>query len=143
MAFRGTFDYSLDAKSRLTLPAKFRASLSGDVVLARGRGQACVTIQTAEDFDAFMESAFAEMHPLSAERDKLERWLSSSAFPTKIDAAGRVMMPPRLMEHAGLKKDVVVAGVGSRLEVWDRDAWAKQDDEIDFNELTARFGNPG
>jgi MraZ protein len=142
MAFRGTFDYSLDAKSRLTLPAKFRASLSGDVVLARGRGQRCVTIQSAEDFDAFMDSALADLHPLAPERDRIERWLSASAFPTKIDAAGRVMVPPRLMEHAGLKKDVVVAGVGSRLEVWDRDAWSAEDDAIDFTELTARFGHP-
>ena len=53
------------------------------------------------------------------------------------------MVPPRLMEHAGLKKEVVVAGVGSALEIWDRDAWAAQDAEVDIEELTARFGNPG
>ena len=142
MAFRGTFDYSLDAKSRLTLPAKFRASLSGDVVLGRGT-EPCVTIQTAEDFDAFVEQSLAGMHQLAPERRRIVRYFSANAFPTKIDSAGRVMVPPRLMEHAGLKKEVVVAGVGSALEIWDRDAWAAQDAEVDIEELTARFGNPG
>ena len=74
MAFRGTFDYSLDAKSRLTLPAKFRASLSGDVVLGRGT-EPCVTIQTAEDFDAFVEQSLAGMHQLAPERRRLERYI--------------------------------------------------------------------
>ena len=54
MAFRGTFDHSLDAKNRLTVPAKFRAALSEGVVLAKGI-EPCVAIWTPEDFDALIE----------------------------------------------------------------------------------------
>jgi MraZ protein len=58
-----------------------------------------------------------------------------------LDAAGRVMVPPDLLGYAGLKKDVVVAGVDVRLEVWDRDRWAQQQEELDITKLTARFSS--
>jgi MraZ protein len=64
MAFRGTFDYSLDAKNRLTVPAKFRASLSEGVVLAKGI-EHCVQVWTPKAFEAYTESALAGMSPSS------------------------------------------------------------------------------
>ena len=64
MAFRGTFDYSLDAKNRLTIPAKFRASLSEGVVLAKGI-ERCVQVWTPHGFEAYTGSALQDIHPLS------------------------------------------------------------------------------
>ena len=66
MAFRGTFDYSLDAKNRLTIPAKFRASLSEGVVLAKGI-ERCVQVWTPSGFEAYTASALQGVHPLSAD----------------------------------------------------------------------------
>ena len=64
MVFRGTFDYSLDAKNRLTVPARFRATLSDGVVLAKGL-ERCVALWTPSGYDAYSQSSLASFHPLS------------------------------------------------------------------------------
>ena len=55
---------------------------------------------------------------------KLTRFFCANSFDTELDAAGRVMVPAFLLDHAGLGKEVVVTGAGECLEVWDRAAWA-------------------
>ncbi len=85
MAFRGTFDYSLDAKNRLTIPAKFRASLSDGVVLAKGI-ERCVQVWTPSDFEAYTGSALQGVHPLSADARKLTRFFSANSLDTDLDA---------------------------------------------------------
>jgi MraZ protein len=140
MALRGTFDYSLDAKNRLTVPAKFRGSLGERVVLAKGTAK-CVTVWTPDEFDAYVAAALAGEHPLSPRADQINRYFQANSVELEIDSAGRVGIPPFLMDHAGLAKEVVVTGVGSRLEVWDRQAWADYNANLDIAELTASFGN--
>jgi transcriptional regulator MraZ len=125
MAFRGTFDYTLDAKNRLTVPAKFRTALSDGVVLAKGV-EACVEVWRPGDYDAYTETVLGERNPFSQEARQLTRFLAANAHDTELDSAGRVGVPDFLREHAGLAKEVVVAGAGDRLEVWDKGAWAEQ-----------------
>jgi MraZ protein len=142
MAFRGTFDYSLDAKNRLTVPARFRAALSEGVVLAKGL-ERCVAIWTPNGYDAYTQSALAGFHPLSPEAQKLQRFFSANSIDTELDAAGRVMVPPFLVEHAGLTKEVVVTGSLVALELWDRAAWADYNAELtsDVSQITALLGH--
>src|SRR5688572_5765698 len=121
-SFRGTFDYTLDAKNRLTVPAKFRAALAEGVVMAKGTDP-YVALWVPEQYDAFTQSVLGQFPPFSEEREKLERFFSSNSHDTEIDSAGRVGFPPFLLVHGELKKDVVVAGAGNRLEVWDRERW--------------------
>jgi MraZ protein len=142
MTFRGTFDYTLDAKNRLTVPAKFRPALSDGGVLAKGT-ERCLSLWTPEAFETYVESFLADMHPLDPRADKLTRYFQASSFDAPLDGAGRVMVPKELLEHAGLTKDVVVAGVGNRLEIWDRAAWAAYDEQLDITELIAPFGHTG
>jgi MraZ protein len=139
MAFRGTFDYTLDAKNRLTVPAKFRPALGDGAVLAKGT-ERCVAIWTPEAFDAYVQASLADMHPLAPQADRLNRFFQANSIDQELDSAGRVMLPSFLLEHAGLTKDVVVTGVGNRLEVWDRAAWAAYNANLDIAELTAHFG---
>ncbi len=144
MAFRGTFDYSLDAKNRLTVPARFRAALSDGAVLAK-RVAGCVAVWRPDDYDAYMQAALERFHPMSPEAEQLERFFSANSHDTELDAAGRVMVPAFLLEHAGLAKEVVVTGAGRCLEVWDRGAWhaynARLTDEVAG--ITARLGDAG
>jgi MraZ protein len=144
MAFRGTFDYSLDAKNRLTVPAKFRAELSGGVVLAKGL-ERNIDVWTPAAYDALVESSLAGMNPMSPDARRLRLWFSANAFDTELDAAGRVMLPTALIDHAGLRKEVVVAGAGESLQVWDRGAWNAFNDDLtgDVAGITARLGHPG
>jgi MraZ protein len=140
MAFRGTYDHSLDAKNRLTMPAKFRGQLGDKVVLARGTAD-CVTVWTPAQFDEYVAAALADEHPLSPRADQINRYFQANSHEVDIDSAGRVALPPRLASTAGIKKEVVVTGVGTRLEIWDRKAWDEYDAGLDINELTASFHN--
>jgi transcriptional regulator MraZ len=143
MAFRGTFDHTLDAKNRLTIPAKFRASLSEGVVLAKGI-ERCVQVWTPRSFDAYVSTALAGMNPLSEPARKLTRFFAANSLDTELDAAGRVMVPGFLLEHGGLRKDVVVTGSGDCLEVWDRVAWAEYNAALsdELPDIAAGFGHP-
>jgi MraZ protein len=122
--FRGTYDYSLDAKNRLTVPAKFRSSLSGHLVLAQGL-KPCVAIWTREAFDQQTEAALRDFHPLAEDAEAISYFYFASAFDAELDGAGRVMIPAALMEYASLEKEVVVVGARDRLEVWDRATWGE------------------
>ncbi|MGI8731124.1 MAG: division/cell wall cluster transcriptional repressor MraZ [Solirubrobacteraceae bacterium] len=142
MVFRGTFDYSLDAKNRLTVPARFRAALSDGVVLARGL-EPCVALWIPSDYDAYTQASLADLHPLSPQAQKLKRFFSAGALDTELDAAGRVMIPSFLMEHAGLGKEVVVAGSGDALEIWSRATWAEYEAGLasQVTDITSHLGN--
>jgi MraZ protein len=143
MAFRGTFDYSLDQKNRLTVPAKFRASLSEGVVLAKGVWR-CVELWTPKEFEGRQTAALEGLHPLSQEARKINTYFSANSQDTELDSAGRIGMPAFLAEHAGLGKEVVVTGAGDCLQVWDREAWAEFNAQLpaDIDEITARLGHP-
>ena len=141
-SFRGTFDYTLDAKNRLTVPAKFRAALAEGVVMAKGT-EPCVALWVPSDYDEFTESILGTFHPFSEEREKLERFYASNSYETDIDSAGRVGFPPFLLQHGSLNKEVVVAGARNRIEVWDRERWAQKNDELvaDVREIRSRVSH--
>ena len=143
MAFRGTFDHTLDAKNRLTIPAKFRAVLADGVVLSKGI-ERCVQVWTPGGYDGYVSAALQGVHPLSQEARKLTRFFAANAIDTELDAAGRVMVPGFLLEHAGLQKEAVVTGAGDCLEVWDRAAWTDYNAALsaELPDITAAFGHP-
>src|ERR671917_1348657 len=88
MAFRGHFDYSLDAKNRLNVPPKFRAAFSDGIVLAQGL-EPCVWLWPPAAFDRFTEQVIGALNPVSAERRKLTRYVAGNSFDAELDAAGR------------------------------------------------------
>jgi MraZ protein len=143
MAFRGTFDYSLDAKNRLTVPAKFRAALSDGVVLAKGI-ERCIQVWRPGDYEAFTSEALTGFHRLSPEGRKIRSFFAANSIDTELDSAGRVGVPSFLSEHASLGKEVVVVGADDCLEVWDRKAWAEYNARLtnEISDITANLGQP-
>jgi MraZ protein len=128
LIFRGTFEHALDAKHRLTVPAKFRAALAGGVVIAASHevtpgSQRSVSIWTPEGYEAFTTQTLSGLNPSSPKARELKRFFFNASFDTELDSANRVMIPPALMRYAGLDKDVVVTGSGECIEVWDRSAY--------------------
>jgi MraZ protein len=148
LTFRGTFEHALDAKHRLTIPARFRGALADGVVLAPspeiepGAARA-VAIWTPEAYDAYTGSVLSGLNPASATARELNRFFNNNSFETEPDSANRVMIPEHLRNYAGLDKDVVVTGSGAYLEVWNRAAHAQSfEATLDrFPELTARLGH--
>ena len=123
--FRGTFDHTLDAKNRLTVPVRYRAALAEGVVLAMPVDlKPCVGVWRAEEYESYTQRSIDGQPPLSSRRSELERFFYGSSHDAELDAAGRIMIPNSLREFASLSKDVIVVGVGDRLELWDKGTWA-------------------
>ena len=124
--FRGTFDHTLDAKHRLTVPARYRASLAHGAVLAMPLDmKPCVCVWHPDEYEAYSRRALAEVKPLSRRLSELERFFYGGSHDTDVDSAGRIMIPQVLLDHAGLSKQVVVVGAGDRLELWSRERWVE------------------
>jgi len=125
----GEHDHTLDEKNRLTLPARVRQAFAGGVVLTRGL-DACVEAYPKGDWQQLVQSRLAGLNPLSHETRVLERFYYTGAVEATPDKQGRVMLPPALLEHAKLDREVVVVGMRDRLEIWDRAAWRAQLKEV-------------
>ncbi len=126
----GEYEHTIDDKNRLTLPAKFRENFSSGVVLTRGM-DGCLFAYSADAWQDLVQSRLAELDPLSPEGRRMHRYFFSGATEGDLDRQGRVMIPAALMKHAGLRRDVVVAGVFDHLEIWDRAAWRKELKEVE------------
>jgi MraZ protein len=140
--FRGTFDHTLDAKHRLTVPAKYRAALAVGVLLAvspetRPQAPRSVAIWIPEDYDEYVARALGALNPMSSRARELERAFSNNSWDAELDSANRVMIPAFLVDYAGLSKDVTVTGSRTHLEVWDRAAYATYNEGLlaEFTDL--------
>jgi MraZ protein len=126
----GEYEHTLDDKNRLTLPAKFRTAFAGGVVVTRGM-DGCLYAYRREDWDSLVRTRLALLDPLSKQGRRMQRFFFSGAAEVEPDRQGRVMIPSALIEHAGLGRELVVAGVRDHLEIWDRAAWRKELKEVE------------
>ena len=138
--FLGEFIHTIDEKGRLTVPAKFRADLAVGLVVTRGIDR-CLAIYPMGEWERLAERVSAL--PLTDRRARAFRRLvfanASDAIP---DRQGRVLIPPRLREYAGLDSEVIVTGLNTYIEVWGVDAWNQErgrveGDEADVEEWAA------
>jgi MraZ protein len=135
LIFRGTFEHALDAKHRLTVPAKFRAALAGGVVIAASAevtpdSPRSVSIWAPESYEAFTTSTLNGLNPLSPRARELKRFFFNSSYDAELDSANRLMIPPPLMRYASLDKELIVTGSGECIEVWDRKAYDGYRDDV-------------
>lgn len=117
--FSGTSNQTIDSKGRIILPAKFREEL-GDTVYVTSGFENCVQILSVEQFDRLRE----QIRQLPADKAlSLQYILISPATEVTLSSQGRVMIAQKLREDAGLEKDIVVVGMDTRIEVWDKDTF--------------------
>jgi len=131
LAFRGHYEHSLDAKDRLTVPARFRAALADGVVLSAGLDP-CVEVYATADYARFERQVVAKLNPLSRSGRMMRRRFHGRSHDETLDSAGRVRIPGHLIEHAALEEGpCVVIGVADHLEIWNPRSWAEHDAELD------------
>ncbi|HYH34089.1 MAG TPA: division/cell wall cluster transcriptional repressor MraZ [Nocardioides sp.] len=132
----GTYTPRLDDKGRLFLPAKFRDQLSEGLVVTRGQ-ERCLTVWPMRAFEQLAGQAQEAPVTDKAVRD-YTRLLFAGASDDQPDKQGRLNIPPMLREYASLSKDVIVIGVGNRLEIWDAARWQEYSDarEQAFSDLS-------
>lgn len=115
--FSGTTNQTIDSKGRIILPSKFREQL-GETVYVTSGFENCVQILSAEQFDRLRE----QIRQLPADKAlSLQYILISPATEVSVSSQGRVMIAQKLREDASLTKDIVVVGMDTRIEVWDKD----------------------
>ena len=120
--FIGTYEHTIDEKSRLTLPARFRDGLGENVVLTRGL-DGVVAVYPRETWVVTVQTRIAALDPLSRRARELQRFFFSGAAEADLDGQGRVLVPAALTRHAGLEREVVVAGNYDHLQLWSPAAW--------------------
>lgn len=139
--FFNTSTHAMDAKKRLFVPKRFQGALSRDddgnlfAILTRGQ-DGCLFLFSEEGFQKAIERLDTEGFTSRRQRGA-QRALFAYADRVTLDAAGRILVPESLRAHAGLEKDVVLAGVGSRAEIWSQARWEEQlaADDIDFDDI--------
>jgi MraZ protein len=117
----GTHTPKLDDKGRVILPAKFRDELEAGIVITRGQEHCLYLFSAAEFADVHEKIRQARVTSKQA-RDYLRVFLSGASDEIP-DRQGRVTVPAVLREYAGITRDLVVIGVGSRAEIWDAETW--------------------
>jgi MraZ protein len=141
--FVGTFTPRLDDKGRVTLPAKYRDHFRAGVAVARGQDH-CLYVFTPDGFEEFAAEVIDA--PVTDPRARgYQRVLLANTDEQTPDAQGRISIPPRMREYARLTKDVVITGVGSRMEIWDAEEWTRYEaaHEETYASPEGGFGTPG
>lgn len=139
--FYGQARHTLDQKGRIILPSKYRDKLGESFLVMRGF-EKCLFVYTEEGYKELEEKLRAL--PIST-GGRLQRYIFGSTESVTSDKQGRFVVPPQLREFAGLEKDVIVAGVSSRIEIWDADTYSKYEEETindtdKLSELLELFG---
>jgi MraZ protein len=124
--FRGQFSHSVDAKGRVSLPARFRDVLVADgdtrFVLTPAVFDPCLHLYPMKAWEEF-ERKVSELPSLDATAIRFRRLYVSAAVECELDGSGRVLVPPHLREKIKLDKDALWAGMGRTLELWAKSSW--------------------
>jgi transcriptional regulator MraZ len=131
LSFRGQFEHNLDPKDRLTVPSKWRAALADGVILVKGL-EPSVWVFSPEGFEKFKAQFVGETNPLGRKGRMIRHHFAGLAFDDKLDSAGRVRVPKKLQQHAGLSEgECVVLGSEDWFEIWNSERWAAYEKEMD------------
>lgn len=126
--FIGHFIHTLDEKSRIALPAKFRTRLEEGVVMTTGRDKQ-ILIFAREEFDRFAIKV-DELPLMGIDVDSLRRFVFGNAVEGVPDKQGRVIVSDTLLTHAAIEREAVLVGVGKFIEMWNPQEWQKAQDEV-------------
>ena len=135
----GQYQHSIDAKGRLFIPAKLREELGETFYVTMGM-DSCLSVYSDASWARFTE----KFESLPYTKTKAMRPLFANAAKCELDAQGRILIPQKLREYAGLVKDVAVIGVSNRAEIWDAARWKKLDeDELTSDKLAESMDELG
>ena len=140
--FMGEYNHTLDTKGRLIIPSKFRETLGEKFVVTKGL-DGCLFVYANDDWNAF-EQKLTSLPLINKEARQFARFFLAGAATVEVDKQGRILLPPVLREYANLTKDVVLVGVLSRVEIWDKDRWQENTyDEDEMDEIAEHMADLG
>jgi MraZ protein len=126
--FVGEYLHTVDLKGRVALPSKYREALGPRFYIARGLDN-CLFVYPSEEWALVLEKI--KSMPLNhREARDYQRYFLSGATDVEPDRQGRIVLPLSLREYAGITKDVWILGVGTRVEIWDKEVWERKKIDI-------------
>lgn len=143
--FTGEYECKLDAKGRLVLPSRIKSRLpetSGNqVVLMRGM-EPCLVLYSLVEYRKIY-SRIAALNEFNEEYRKLQRNFFRRVAEIELDSAGRLLVPKMMMKYASLEKEVIVVGMGNRVEIWNTKVYDEYllDDNEAFSKLAEKHLN--
>jgi MraZ protein len=129
--FIGEFKHTIDDKGRVSLPAKFRATLASGCVVTRGLDR-CLWVYPKDEWQNLAEK-IASLPITQKNARSFSRLMLAGATDADLDRVGRINLPAYLRDYADLKKDVVVVGIYNRIEIWPIDSWQNFKKEMEEN----------
>lgn len=133
--FIGEYEHNVDAKGRVIMPSKLREDIGDTFIITKGL-DGCLFAYSQTEWTNFEEKLKAL--PLAQKNARnFVRFFLSGAVECEIDKQGRFLIPSNLREHALLDKEIVIIGVGTRIEIWNRETWKdySSDDNISADEI--------
>ena len=119
----GEYKHNLDLKGRIAMPAKFREQLKGGAIITRGLDH-CLFVFGKNEWEILAQKLISL--PLAQANSRaFVRLMLAGATDVDLDAQGRVLIPDYLREYARLKKEATITGLYNRMEIWDKEEWAK------------------
>lgn len=129
MDFRGTYDYAIDARGRLPIPARYRDTFQEGAVLVQSP-DGCIDVYTSSGYDAWA-SFLTREKPNRQRRRRLRRGFFGRSIDIDLDGQGRILVPTFLRQHADLSSTVIMVGRGECLEMWSPERWEAEQALID------------
>jgi MraZ protein len=141
--FIGEYAHNLDDKGRIAVPKKFRSDLSKGAVVTRGL-DSCLFLYTKKEWTKLAEK-LASLPFAQSNTRAFSRLMLAGAMDVEIDAQGRIILPEYLRQYAGLNKEITVAGLYNRLELWDSVKWSeyKAKTEAESNQIAEQMSALG
>lgn len=141
--FIGEYNHTLDNKSRITIPSKFRETLGEDFVITKGL-DSCLFIYPKEEWEIF-EDKLKTLPLTNKDARAFVRFFFAGASECTLDKQGRVLIPPNLREHSGIEKDAVIIGVATRIEIWSSENWKEytEDDNLSYESIAENMQELG
>lgn len=124
---KGTYNQTMDIKGRMAFPAKLREIIGEKFVVTKGL-DGCLFVYSLEEFEIRADKI--KSLPMAKARN-LQRTFMANAVEVEADKQGRILIPQTLRGIAGLEKDIVVAGVSDRCEIWDKQKWEDLNNSVD------------
>ncbi|MBR5248498.1 MAG: division/cell wall cluster transcriptional repressor MraZ [Lachnospiraceae bacterium] len=135
------YNHTVDTKGRLIIPSKFREILGDEFVVTKGM-DGCLFVYANDDWKVF-EQKLTSLPITNKDARKFARFFLAGAAPVEVDKQGRILLPAHLREFAELDKDVVLVGVGSRIEIWNKDKWEENNVDDDMDAIGASMESLG
>ncbi len=141
----GEYEHTLDTKGRLAMPARLREILGNKFMITKGL-DGCLFVYDMQQWE-LLEAKLASLPMNRKTARDYTRFLFAGACEGECDKQGRVLLPANLRRYAGLEKDAVIVGVGSRAEIWDAGKWAaysaQNENAEEINELAEQLADLG